>query len=447
MAVASDTSWVDHTHRVIESIDDLQIDVARAVVARRGYALTGDVTELATYAHATSAISDATTRLRILTADNPDQQRRLDALEPLVATYVAAWDAAIEYRRVHGFDAGHEAVEARYGANAYRDLSERAVALIGEEEGLLTTREQRTDDGLAQTTVLEIIGACFGLILITIVLMRLRREVRRRERSEATVRKSEQAIAKLNHDLERRIESRTAQLRMANDELESFSYSLIHDLRAPLRGMGSFAELLLEEHEDAFDSDAHGYLAEIQANARKMAVLIDALDAMSRIARGEINRTEFDVSAMVRAASTHFVADDSRVGANLVDVVIQQGLRADADLPLVRTLLEVLIGNSHKFVSGVARPCIEAGDATIDGERVLFVRDNGAGFDMAHYDKLFAPFGRLHTIAEFPGVGMGLAMAQRIVRRHGGRIWAEARIGHGATFYFTLGPPQHEVPV
>ena len=141
------------------------------------------------------------------------------------------------------------------------------------------------------------------------------------------------------------------------------------------------------------------------------------------------------MSALVRVAAAPFSVEQPTV-----DLVVHDGLRVEADAPLVRTLVDALLGNSYKFASRVALARIEAGDTVIEGERVLFVRDNGAGFDMAHYGKLFSPFGRLHTVAEFPGVGIGLAMSQRIVRRHGGRIWADGHVGQGATVYFTLAP-------
>jgi light-regulated signal transduction histidine kinase (bacteriophytochrome) len=275
------------------------------------------------------------------------------------------------------------------------------------------------------------------LALFITVFVRLRREVRRRQASEQTVRDSEQAVIRLNAELEHRVEQRTAELKMANDELESFSYSVVHDLRAPLRGIGGFAEVLLSEYKEALSVDAVDCLREIHENAHKMAILIDALMSMSRITRRELKRTSMDLTALARIVTDQLADPDARSRPVLV---LQESLRADVDPTLLRTLFEILLGNAWKFTGKVATPRIEFGMTEIEGERVLFVRDNGDGFDMSHGDKLFTPFGRLHTVGEFPGVGIGLATAQRIIKRHGGRIWGDGRVGEGAAFYFTLSP-------
>jgi signal transduction histidine kinase len=427
--LVDDTKWIDHTHRVIEVIADFEIHTARLVAARREFALTGDLAEAANFRQSELGCALAILELRILTADNPAQQRRLNELAPALASYIVRWNLAIADRRARGFDAGREAVEFLYGAKAFVDLSSRIDELVAEEERLLVTRELRTTHSLTRTRILQAVGTCFGLGLLAIVVIRLRREVRRREQSERALQASELANTRLNHELERRIVERTAQLKLSNDELEAFSYSLIHDLRAPLRGMGSFAEVLLEEQRDTLDEGAKDSLGEIQRNARKMATLIDALDAMSRITRCEITYADIDLGEVIRAAA-------AKLGIG--DIVIQTELRAGADRALVQSLIDILVDNSYKFTRNSPMPRIEAGDLQLEGERVLFIRDNGAGFDMAHYEKLFSPFGRLHTVAEFPGTGIGLATARRIVQRHGARIWADGHVGLGATFYFTL---------
>jgi light-regulated signal transduction histidine kinase (bacteriophytochrome) len=273
--------------------------------------------------------------------------------------------------------------------------------------------------------------------LIAAVVVRLRREIWRRERSERALRESAQAIKGLNEGLERRVEERTAELTMANAELEAFSYSVVHDLRAPLRGMGSFAEVLLTEYGEALSPDAQDCLREIHQNARKMATLIDGLVSMSRILRAEVKRTDLDLTGLVRTVGGRLASAASRPAPILV---VPEGLRVVADLPLLQVLVETLLGNAWKFSKKATTARIDVGAVDSDGERVLFVRDNGAGFDMAYADKLFAPFGRLHTEGEFPGIGIGLATAKRIVQRHGGRIWAEGRVGEGAAFHFTLCP-------
>ena len=218
-------------------------------------------------------------------------------------------------------------------------------------------------------------------------------------------------------------------------ELEAFSYSVAHDLRAPLRGMNGFAQLLLDGYRDKFDAEGQDWLNEILLNAQKMAALIDALLALSRVTRSEIHREPVDLSALATAAVAQLRA---REPERVVDLVVAPELRAQMDLALARALLENLVGNAWKFTGKTAAARIELGTTQKDGTTAFFVRDNGAGFDMAYAGKLFAPFQRLHGGNEFPGTGIGLATVQRIVRRHGGRVWAEGAVGGGATFYFTI---------
>jgi light-regulated signal transduction histidine kinase (bacteriophytochrome) len=224
----------------------------------------------------------------------------------------------------------------------------------------------------------------------------------------------------------------------ANRELEAFSYSVAHDLRAPLRGMNGFARVLLDTYGDKLDAEGQDWLQEILLNARKMADLIDGLLSLARVTRSEMNVETADLSAIVREAVVRLrTAEPDRV----VDVIVQDGLRADVDLRLARSLFSNLLENAWKFTGKVPLARIEFGATDKDGAPVFYVRDNGAGFDMAFANKLFAPFHRLHTVDEFPGTGIGLATVQRIVHRHGGRVWADGVVDGGARFYFTF--PSH----
>ena len=222
---------------------------------------------------------------------------------------------------------------------------------------------------------------------------------------------------------------------MANRELEAFSYSVAHDLRAPLRGMNGFAQILLDDYADKLDADGVDCLHEIRANAQRMGALIDALLSLSRVTRSELRRERVDLTHLARELALKL---DIAEPARDVQVVVARGLSAEVDPLLARALFENLLNNAWKFTGGTARGRIEVGATNEDGAPAFFVRDNGAGFDMAFAGKLFAPFQRLHSATEFPGTGIGLATAKRIVHRHGGRIWAEGAVDAGATFYVVL---------
>jgi signal transduction histidine kinase len=224
-------------------------------------------------------------------------------------------------------------------------------------------------------------------------------------------------------------------LAAANDELEAFSYSVAHDLRAPLRGIQGFSQAVIEDYSDKVDDRGRDYLLRVSAAAVRMSALIDDLLQLSRISRAGLVRSGVNLSALVRDIVSEL---NREAPERAVDMVIAEDVHATGDSQLLRIALENLLGNAWKFSSKVAQPRVEFGRRMDDGLEVYFVRDNGAGFDAAHATRLFAPFQRLHAEREFPGTGIGLATVQRVVRRHGGRIWADGRPGAGATFSFTL---------
>jgi signal transduction histidine kinase len=234
--------------------------------------------------------------------------------------------------------------------------------------------------------------------------------------------------------LQRVLARRAAELQAMNDELELFAFSISHDLRAPLRAIQGFSKLVLDTYEGRLDQRGQLYLMHLREASRRMAELIEDLLALSRLMRAEMHVQTCDLGAMARD-----ILDELQQTApeRMVDISIAPVLEARGDPALLRVALEILLDNSWKFTSRKPRACIEVGAATRDGQPAYFVRDNGAGFDMAHADKLFGAFQRLHGDA-FEGTGMGLAMVQRIVRRHGGDIWADAAVDRGATFTFTL---------
>ncbi|WP_217913475.1 PAS domain S-box protein [Miltoncostaea marina] len=252
---------------------------------------------------------------------------------------------------------------------------------------------------------------------------------------------AEERVRALNDELEERVRERTRELEVANRELEAFSYSVSHDLRAPLRSVNGLSAMLVEDHADGLPADARDLLERIRAAGGRMGELIDDLLQLSRISRTEMRREEVDLGAIA-----HQVADGLREHdpGRRVEFRVADGLRASGDPRLLRVVLDNLLGNAWKFTRDVPDAVVEFGACADDGTTRFYVRDNGAGFDMAYADKLFGPFQRLHHQDEFEGTGIGLATVHRIVRRHGGEVRAEGRVGRGATMWFTIPPAAEE---
>ena len=236
-------------------------------------------------------------------------------------------------------------------------------------------------------------------------------------------------------DLNENLMHQAVELAAANKELEAFSYSVSHDLRAPLRSIDGFSQAILEDYANKLDEQGKDYIQRVRNATQKMGQLIDDMLRLSRLSRAELHNEQVDLSY-----SAHIILDKLQVTepSRKVKVTIQDNILVKADKKLLDILLENLLGNAWKFTSNNKNPTIEFGSMKKEKETIFFVRDNGAGFDMAYADKLFIPFQRLHSVDEFPGTGIGLAIVSRIIHRHGGKIWAEGEIGKGATFYFTL---------
>jgi PAS domain S-box-containing protein len=249
--------------------------------------------------------------------------------------------------------------------------------------------------------------------------------------------RAEEEVRRLNDELEMRVRQRTAELEASTRELDAFAYSVSHDLRAPLRSLEGFSQVLLEDFAGDLDEEAQAYLRRIQANVERMAQMIDDLLHLSRATRTQLRREHTDLSALARDVAGELAATHPQRTA---EFRIADGLVAQGDSHLIRLVLQNLLGNAFKFTEHEPHAVIELGMARQQGVEVFTVRDNGAGFDMRYAHKMFDPFQRLHSGSEFEGTGIGLAIVHRIVIRHGGQIRAEGTPGEGAAFRFSLTP-------
>ena len=299
-----------------------------------------------------------------------------------------------------------------------------------------------TGHGSIDTAVAAMKAGAFDYILkpLTLRLIRpvLERALSVRDLMDENVqlRQTEEMIRRLNQNLEELVEERTRQLTDANRELEAFAHSISHDLRAPLRAINSFTQLLVQDG-DELSERSRGHLDRVLGSARRMEELIEDLMRLSQVNGAELRRIDIDVSRMVVNIVNEL---QSRDPDRLVETDILDGVHATADPRLLRIALENLLGNAWKFTRDSEVPHIEFGVVDLNAPR-FFVRDNGAGFDAQHAKDMFVPFRRLHSSAEFPGSGIGLSIVHRIIRRHGGDIEAEGTPGSGATFYFSIPEP------
>jgi PAS domain S-box-containing protein len=249
--------------------------------------------------------------------------------------------------------------------------------------------------------------------------------------------RAEEQVGRLNEGLEQRVRERTAELEASTRELDAFAYSVSHDLRTPLRSLEGFSQVLLEDYAEVLDEQGQQYLGRIQANVARMAQMIDDLLDLSRATRIELHRQDTDLTALAHEVIAELHARDPD---RSVEIAIADGLAAQADPHLIRLVLQNLLGNAWKFTGGRLDATISLTGATHQGIEVFTVADNGAGFDMRYAHKLFDPFQRLHSATDYEGTGVGLAIVQRIVARHGGQIVAAGVPGKGARFRFSLAP-------
>lgn len=279
--------------------------------------------------------------------------------------------------------------------------------------------------------------AVLGSAILLYVL--LNRYKKRNDAAVAALLESQCEVQQMNVELEKRVAERTRQLQVANRELESFAYAVSHDLRAPLRSLSGFSQILQETAAGQLDDKSLHYLRRIHDASQRMSGLIEGLLALSRISTAELVVRPVNLTQLCADAAASL---RERFPGHHVQLDIAPNMLVEGDARLLRTAMDCLLGNAWKYTIRAERPSVAVGVQTgVTGGPIYFVRDNGVGFDMAYANKLFVPFQRLHPEAEFQGSGVGLVTAQRIIARHGGRVWAEAQVNQGATFFFTIGAP------
>jgi light-regulated signal transduction histidine kinase (bacteriophytochrome) len=267
---------------------------------------------------------------------------------------------------------------------------------------------------------------------------------RRNDSALKALSERESDIRRMNAELERRVAQRTEQLEASNRELESFAYAVSHDLRAPLRSMSGFSQLLQDSPSDTLDEKSRHYLQRINDASKRMSALIEDLLSLSRISRTELVPRPIDFTQLVIEVAT-IIRD--RYPNRAVELHIEPGMTIEGDSRLLKIAMENLLDNAWKYTTHTAAAQVSVGSQLVEHGHTFHVRDNGVGFDMAYSTKLFGPFQRLHSDSQYPGTGIGLVTVQRILARHGGRIWVHAETDRGATFYFTVGGERRPLTV
>ena len=331
---------------------------------------------------------------------------------------------------------GQETCRRIKGSAAWRDIPLIMHTALEEQAAMIEGINAGADDYIAKSSDLEVLCA------------RVRAQLRRKQfedenrniREQLLQKEVEVVAANSARELAEIRATFVDELKSKNIELEAFSYSVSHDLRAPLRSIDGFSKLLLADYAGKLDAKGQEFLHLVRESAQRMGELIDDLLLLSRVGRADLSRDQIDLSDIARGVSEELNKKDPDRHINWC---IEDQLLVEADSGLMRVVFDNLLGNAWKFTAKVSAPRIEVGTDQQEGVPVFFVRDNGAGFNMEYAEKLFSPFQRLHTESEFEGTGIGLATVHRIVDRHGGRIWADSAVDHGATFYFTIPPARH----
>ncbi len=408
---------VAHTQEVLRALNRVDAATAQAESAVRGFVITGDVVYLGDRDGALSVLESRAQWLRDLTADNDSQQQRWRILRDRLDQRLALLDRLALLRQTEGADAARRFLKTFPPSVVMRSIRDMLEEMRQEEERLLAERARQEEWRRSIAVTTGLVLAVLFVLLFTLVYLAIRRQIAQ--------------TVKLNAGLS----SRTEEVETANRELEGFSYSVSHDLRAPLRAIDGFSRILTEDYEAQLDAEGKRLLGVIRENSQRMGRLIDDLLDFARLGKRALACSEIDMTALAGKVYRELRAADPHGEAEFGLAPLPQGW---GDSAMLRQVLANLLSNALKYVRKERAPCIQVSGWADGNHNVYCVKDDGVGFDMAYYDKLFGVFQRLHSEREFPGTGVGLAIVQRVVLRHGGRVWAESKLDGGAAFYFSL---------
>ncbi len=415
---AEAADWVTHTYQVVSGLQGIFSSVQDTESAQRAFMMSGNETYLEPCHNAMRALPQQMDAVGRLTEDNPRQLGLLNKLRHDVDARLSMVRTRIDQRRQLGVNALDPKLLNGAGVRLMESVRADIEAMTNEEKALLQLRRAALSRARTLSTILQSFAGAISLGLLTAVFVGLAKQMARAHRAEQETEKS------------------NGQLRAANNELRAFSYSVAHDLRAPLRAINGFAQIIEEDCVGQLDEPGHRALERITANSAKMSALIDDLLELSKVSMQTVRQDKVEMNELVRGAYQELL--ETQTG-RVIECEIAPLPPASGDPSLLRQVWLNLIGNALKFTRDRERTHIEIG-GTVAGPdfATYFIRDNGAGFDMQYADKLFGAFQRLHRPTDFEGTGIGLALVQRIIQRHGGTIWAEGEENHGARFAFTL---------
>ena len=412
------TRLVKHTYQVVESLQKVRSVMQETDNNQRSYVVSGTDSYLQAFQASAAALPGLLSATSDLISDNPAQGARLNALRAQINERLELAHTRIEQRQRLGADALGPKFISIASAQVMESIRTGIDAMTGSENHLMDDRLRTLERARVRGLAFQTTGGVLSIGLLLVVFAGLATQMLRTNRAQDETRRS------------------NVQLKDANNELRAFSYSVAHDLRAPLRAINGFAQVLIEDFEPQLNDEGRKALGRITANAKTMGVLIDDLLALSKVSYQPLQSTKIEMTSLVHGAYQELIETQN---GRVVELEIGDLPPATGDANLLKQVWMNLIANALKFTRQRERAHIEIGGNVAGPEfATYFIRDNGAGFDMQYVGKLFGAFQRLHRPADFEGTGIGLALVQRIVHRHGGTIWAEGKEDEGARFAFTL---------